>query len=90
MQADTHAGLGWIQVLGEDGGGADVDDQRGTVSHYSGRKLILDGNVGIGAIEVRHSRVRHDDGPPWHDDRQDVDATISDALADAGCAGDRR
>lgn len=90
VQADTHAGLGWIQVLGEDSGGADIDDRRGTVSRYSGRKLILDGKVGIGAIEVRHSRVRHDDGPPWDDDREDVEATISDALADAGCAGDRR
>jgi hypothetical protein len=77
-------------VLGEDGGGADVDDQRGTVSRYAGRKLILDGKVGIGAIEVRHSRVRHDDGPPRHDDREDVEATISGALADAGCAGERR
>jgi phage shock protein PspC (stress-responsive transcriptional regulator)/predicted membrane protein len=89
VQAGANAGLGWIQVLGEDSGGADVDDQRGTVSRYSGRKLILDGKVGMGAIEVRHSPVRHDDGPPWHDDREDVEATISDALADAGCAGER-
>lgn len=90
VQADTHAGLGWIQVLGEDGGGADVDDQRGTVSRYSGRKLILEGKVGIGALEVRHSKIRHDDGPPWRDDDIDADASISGALADAGCAGERR
>jgi phage shock protein PspC (stress-responsive transcriptional regulator) len=90
VQADTRAGLGWVQVLGEDGGGADVDDQRGTVSRYGGRKLILDGQVGIGALEVRHSKIRHDDGPPWRDEDRDAGASIGDALADAGCAGERR
>jgi phage shock protein PspC (stress-responsive transcriptional regulator) len=90
VQADTRAGLGWVQVLGEDGGGADVDDERGTVTRYTGRRLILDGKVGIGALEVRHSKVRHDDGPPWRDESRDDGASISDALADAGCAGERR
>ncbi len=88
VQADTRAGLGWVQVLGEDGGGADVDDQRGTVARYDGRRLILDGKVGIGALEVRHSKVRYDDGPPWRDGRDDT--RIGAALADAGCAGERR
>jgi phage shock protein PspC (stress-responsive transcriptional regulator) len=86
VQATTHAGLGYVNVLGEEFAGADVDDQTGTVSRHAGPRLVLDGDVGIGALEVRHSRPGHD--------RRDVTAgagpdQISDRLADAGCAGAR-
>jgi phage shock protein PspC (stress-responsive transcriptional regulator) len=85
VQADTHAGLGYVGILGEESGGADVDDQRGTVSRtVSGRKLILDADMGIGAIEVLHQRSnRH-----WDEDHHGP-AAINSALADAGCAGER-
>jgi phage shock protein PspC (stress-responsive transcriptional regulator) len=85
VQADTHAGLGYVGILGEESGGADVDDQRGTVSRtVAGRKLILYADMGIGAIEVLHER-----GPRHWDDDGRGPAAISGALADAGCAGER-
>ncbi|WP_445151183.1 PspC domain-containing protein [Baekduia sp. Peel2402] len=86
VQADTHAGLGYVGVLGEESGGADVDDQRGTISRSNARRLILDANVGIGAIEVLHDRR---DSGHWDEDDH-VSDEISDVLADAGCAGERR
>jgi phage shock protein PspC (stress-responsive transcriptional regulator)/predicted membrane protein len=84
VQADTHAGIGYVGILGEESGGADVDDQRGTVSRNGGRRLILDADMGIGAVEVLHRHsTRH-----WDEDHHGP-AAISGVLADAGCAGER-
>jgi phage shock protein PspC (stress-responsive transcriptional regulator) len=84
VQADSHAGLGYVGILGAENGGADVDDERGTVARTTARRLVLDADMGIGAVEVRHRRdARH-----WDEDRHGPDE-ISDALADAGCAGER-
>jgi hypothetical protein len=85
VQADTHAGLGYVGLLGTDDGGADVDEQRGTVARTSARRLILDADMGIGAIEVRHSR----DSQHWDGHRSRGSERISTPLADAGCAGAR-
>jgi phage shock protein PspC (stress-responsive transcriptional regulator)/predicted membrane protein len=84
VQADTHAGIGYVGILGEESGGADVDDQRGTVSRSGGRRLIVDAEMGIGAVEVLHRHsTRH-----WDEDHHGP-AAISSVLADAGCAGER-
>ena len=85
VQATTKAGLGYVNVLGQDYGGADLDDENGTVARFAGRKLIISGKVGIGALEIRH----HGDGH-WRSDRSGdrVPDTISPALARAGCAGE--
>jgi phage shock protein PspC (stress-responsive transcriptional regulator)/predicted membrane protein len=86
VTAKTHAGLGYVNVLGRDSGGADVDDEQGTIARApsSTRRLVVDGEVGIGAVEVRHDRGdRHWDGPNRGPD------AISAQLADAGCAGAR-
>lgn len=85
VQADTHNGLGYAGVLGEENGGADVDDQRGTISRSTGRRLVLDANMGIGAIEVLHDRARSGD---WGEGRRHGPDAISDDLVKAGCAGE--
>ncbi|HEY6760792.1 MAG TPA: PspC domain-containing protein [Baekduia sp.] len=81
VEADTHAGLGYVDVLGDDDGGADVDETKGTVTRNAGRRLVLDADMGIGAIEVLHTKVRD-----WDHHREQRDA-ITPILADAGCAG---
>jgi phage shock protein PspC (stress-responsive transcriptional regulator) len=82
VQADTHAGLGYVGLLGHSSGGADVDEQDGTVRRTVGRRLILDADMGIGAVEVRHRRGNdHWDDGPHSTDR------ISNDLADAGAPG---
>jgi phage shock protein PspC (stress-responsive transcriptional regulator) len=86
LQADTHAGLGYLNLLGSETGGADIDDQRGTIARSPAvRRLVLDADVGIGAIEVRHTRT---DNGHWDHDRHGPDE-INAALAAAGCAGER-
>jgi hypothetical protein len=82
VQSHVESGMGWIGILGEETGGADLDDDRGTIARYPGRRLILDADMGIGAVEVRHDRGGH--GP-----RRGSGTRIDDALADAGCAGKR-
>jgi phage shock protein PspC (stress-responsive transcriptional regulator) len=80
VRADTHAGLGYVGVLGSESGGADVDDDQGTVDRTtSSKKLIIDAKMGIGAIEILHT-----DGRGRHGHYE----SIRDALADDGCAGD--
>ncbi len=85
LQTTSHAGLGYVNLLGAESGGADVDEHRGTVARTIGRKLILDADVGIGAIEVRHTRT---DNGHWDHDRHGPDE-INGSLATAGCAGER-
>jgi phage shock protein PspC (stress-responsive transcriptional regulator) len=86
VQSETHAGLGYVNLLGADTGGADIDEQRGTVARSGAtRRLILDADVGIGAIEVLHSRVRDRHWDHGSDSAQRIDA----GLAAAGCAGER-
>jgi len=85
VQAQTHAGLGYVNLLGEEDGGADVDEQRGTVGRTSARRLNLVADMGIGAIEVRHNDPN---GGHWGPQDHGPDA-IAASLADAGCAGER-
>jgi phage shock protein C len=85
LQAKSRAGLGYVNLLGSETGGADIDEQRGTLARTSARKLILDAHVGIGAIEVRHTRS---DNGHWDHDRHGPDE-INGTLAAAGCAGER-
>jgi hypothetical protein len=90
VQAGVHAGLGYVDVLGDEFGGADVDDVVGTASRFDGRRLVLDADIGMGAIEIRHRRPGNAD---WRDRRDrgtleiDGPETIPDRLARAGCAG---
>jgi phage shock protein PspC (stress-responsive transcriptional regulator) len=85
IQADSHAGLGWVEVLGDGNGGADIDEQQGTIARtVATKKLVLDADIGIGAIEVRHARS----GGRWDHDHHAPDE-IGAALADAGCGGER-
>ena len=85
VQSAGHAGLGYIGVLGQDSAGADVDADDGTLSRYAGRKLLVNADIGIGAIEVRHDALS---GGPGHD-RFGSGQSIDNRLADAGCAGAR-
>jgi phage shock protein PspC (stress-responsive transcriptional regulator) len=88
VQAKTHAGLGYVNVLGEDWGGADLDDQSGTVARYTGPRLIVDGKVGIGALEIRHHRAGSRYKHPGQRFDEGVPDQIAPALAKAGCAGE--
>jgi phage shock protein PspC (stress-responsive transcriptional regulator) len=80
VQATTHAGMGYVNILGAESGGADINDANGSVSRATGPKLVLHGDVGLGAFEVRHTRDYSDNARPER---------ISAGLAEMGCAGVR-
>jgi phage shock protein PspC (stress-responsive transcriptional regulator) len=85
LQSEARAGVGYVNLLGSETGGADIDEQKGTIARSATtRRLVLDAHVGIGAIEVRHSR----DSGHWDHDRHGPDQ-IDSTLATAGCAGER-
>jgi phage shock protein PspC (stress-responsive transcriptional regulator) len=84
VQLHAKAGAGYVEVLGESAQGVDIDEHNGTVARSIGKRLILDVDLGIGAVEVRHTRVDHDRrfGP-----RDETSERITPAMARAGCAG---
>jgi phage shock protein PspC (stress-responsive transcriptional regulator) len=82
VQSKTHTGMGYVNILGSESGGADVQDERGTLMRAKGPQLLLDADMGIGAVEVRHAR---NDGR-WNQNARD---SISGPLAASGCAGAR-
>ncbi|WP_187368768.1 PspC domain-containing protein [Baekduia soli] len=84
VQSRAHVGAGYIDILGSETGGADVDDRRGTVRRASGPRLVLDAHAGLGAVEVRHSRRDDRFGPRDHAARGSITAD----LAARGCAGE--
>jgi phage shock protein PspC (stress-responsive transcriptional regulator) len=86
VQSDVHVGAGYVNVLGDESGGADVEDQRGTLARATtGPQLHLEADMGLGAVEVRHQRT---DGH-WDNNYNGRPDTIDGRLADLGCAGAR-
>jgi phage shock protein PspC (stress-responsive transcriptional regulator) len=83
VRAAAHVGMGYLNVLGTETGGADVDEQEGNLDRATGPQLILDGETGLGALQVRHTREQGT-APAGHGPDQ-----IDRALADRGCAGER-
>lgn len=60
----AHAGAGVVQVFSADHGGADVDVDDARRAPIGTPRLLVDGRVGLGAVQVRHTspqRGRHDD-----------------------------
>jgi phage shock protein PspC (stress-responsive transcriptional regulator) len=85
VQAANHTGIGYNNVLGDDAGGIDVDYDAGTLARATGPRLMLHGDLGIGAIEVLHDDPRGDFGD--RDFGNGAPGSISHDLAAQGCAG---
>ena len=54
-------GMGAVQVFDRDGGGIDVDYSDSRRAPAGTPRLVLDGDVGLGFLEVRHERGDHFD-----------------------------
>ncbi len=55
VRAGADIGAGYVDVLGDDAGGADIDFEAGA-RRTEGRNLVLDAELGLGAVEVSHIR----------------------------------
>lgn len=78
----AEIGIGAVQVFDRTVGGLDVDWNDGRRARAGGARLVLQGDIGLGFLEVRHRAYDDRRGPPWADryryDRDDE--------RNAGCA----
>ena len=69
VASDVRVGAGYARVLDRDSGGLDVDWRRSPVDDGGVKRLVIDGDVGIGELQVVNSRSGFTD---WErDDRFD-------------------
>jgi hypothetical protein len=92
-------GVGAINLFGRDIGGIDTEWQDSDARRGDNPRLVVDAEIGVGALEVRHRRVDRLDGPgdrfgdrddpAWDEDGRERDAEVARqrAAADAACAG---
>jgi phage shock protein PspC (stress-responsive transcriptional regulator) len=69
VASEARVGAGYIQVLDRDNGGLDIDWRSSPAENPGVKRLIIDADVGIGAIQVVHDRneLFDDRGPRFGD-----------------------
>jgi phage shock protein PspC (stress-responsive transcriptional regulator) len=55
VTSKAHLGAGGVSVFGRDSGGLDVDWQDDRAAPMRNARVVLDGDVGVGALLVRHT-----------------------------------
>ncbi|MDP2713008.1 MAG: LiaF-related protein, partial [Solirubrobacteraceae bacterium] len=67
----AEVGIGEVAIFDRSSAGVDVDWQDSRRATSSTPRLVLDGTVGLGVLEVRHGDDRRAHGPGWREDRRD-------------------
>jgi phage shock protein PspC (stress-responsive transcriptional regulator) len=57
VSTDSHTGIGGVQVFERTGGGIDSEWQDENIAREGRPRVLLDGDVGIGAVTVHHRDV---------------------------------
>ncbi|MGZ4280051.1 MAG: PspC domain-containing protein [Solirubrobacteraceae bacterium] len=67
VSTDSHVGIGGTSVFNRSGGGIDADwtDERSAPEGTP--RIVVDGDVGIGALIVHHNEHEHWDGAPGNE-----------------------
>ena len=67
VSTDSHVGIGGTSVFNRNGGGIDTDwtDERSAPEGTP--RVVVDGDVGIGALIVHHNEHEHWDGAPGNE-----------------------
>jgi phage shock protein PspC (stress-responsive transcriptional regulator) len=69
VASDVRVGAGYTRVLDRDSGGLDVDWHRSPIDNAGVKRLVIDGDVGIGELQVVNNQSQFTD---WeHDSRFD-------------------
>jgi hypothetical protein len=68
VASDVRVGAGYTRVLDRDSGGLDVDWRRSPMDRAGVKRLVIDGDVGIGELQVVNHRTGFTD---WDDNRVD-------------------
>jgi phage shock protein PspC (stress-responsive transcriptional regulator) len=67
VSADTHLGIGGVQVFDDTDGGIDVDRQDEHVAPEGTPRVVVDANVDVGAFEVHHTEDEGFNGGPGNE-----------------------
>jgi phage shock protein PspC (stress-responsive transcriptional regulator) len=77
VASSAEVGIGGVAVFDRTSSGLDVDWQDGRRARAGNARLVLEGDVGLGLLEVRHREMDHGEGPPW-ERRDRFDRAIED------------
>ncbi len=69
VASKAEIGMGAVAIFDHDSGGIDVDWRDTRRADGDTPRLVLDGDVGLGLLEVSHTRDTIHHGPDWADDR---------------------
>ncbi len=84
VASKASVGMGGVSVFERDSGGIDVDWNDARRAPAGTARLVIDGDVGLGLLDVRHTYDgTHHDGPPWERDRDDERGANNAACASA-------
>jgi phage shock protein PspC (stress-responsive transcriptional regulator) len=62
VASSARIGMGAVAVFNRDSGGIDVDWKDGRRARKGNARLVLDGDIGLGLLEVRHTDYDHHTG----------------------------
>jgi phage shock protein PspC (stress-responsive transcriptional regulator) len=79
VASSATVGIGGVAVFDHAGGGMDVDWNDGRRARAHTARLVVDADVGLGLLEVAHSRTHYNDRGPW-------DRTNDPSERNAACA----
>jgi phage shock protein PspC (stress-responsive transcriptional regulator) len=83
VASSAEIGMGAVAIFDRTSGGLDVNWHDGRRARGDAARLVLEGDVGLGFLEVRHNEMDHSgDGPPW--DRRGFDNQTDER--NAACA----
>ena len=55
VASDVRVGAGYARVLDRDSGGLDVDWRQSPSDKAGAKRLVIDGNIGVGELQVVHN-----------------------------------
>ena len=62
VASDLRVGVGYARVFDRDSAGLDVDWRQSPSESAGAKRLVIDGNVGVGELQVVHNAVEFHDG----------------------------
>ena len=87
VTSSAEIGMGGVQVFDRTSGGIDVDWNDGRRARRGAARLVLEGDIGLGFLEVRHNEVDHGDGgSPFERRRNRIARENADGERNAACA----
>ncbi len=87
VATSADIGIGAVRVFNRIDGGIDVDWNDGRRARTGAARLVLEGDVGLGLLEVRHSEIDHlAGGSPWERRRNRLAREDADDERNAACA----